>query len=59
MTQPAALRCRIVVGVDGSVPSKAALPWAVRQARLTGAVAEAVTAGDYPVVYGSRVAGPP
>ncbi len=35
---------RIVVGVDGSEPPKAALRWAVRQAELTGAAVEAVTA---------------
>ena len=35
---------RIVVGVDGSVPSKAALAWALRQARDTAAVLEAVNA---------------
>ena len=35
---------RIVVGVDGSVPSKAALAWALKQARLTGATVEAVIA---------------
>lgn len=40
---------RIVVGVDGSVPSKAALAWAVEQARLTGAVVEAVIAWEIPV----------
>ena len=38
---------RIVVGVDGSVPSKAALAWAIRQAKLTGAIVEAVTAWEY------------
>jgi nucleotide-binding universal stress UspA family protein len=54
-TQPAALERRIVVGVDGSVPSTAALAWAVRQARLTGAVVEAVIAWEYPAFYGSRV----
>lgn len=43
---------RIVVGVDGSVPSKEALAWAVRQAELTGAVVEAVTAWDFPAYYG-------
>jgi nucleotide-binding universal stress UspA family protein len=43
---------RIVVGVDGSVASKAALRWALRQAHLTGAVVEAVTAREFPVVYG-------
>jgi nucleotide-binding universal stress UspA family protein len=40
---------RIVVGVDGSVPSKAALLWAVEQARLTGAVVEAVIAWEIPL----------
>lgn len=34
---------RIVVGVDGSLPSKAALAWAVNEAALTGAEVEAVT----------------
>ena len=42
---------RIVVGVDGSTPSKSALAWAVRQARLTGATVEAVIAWEYPVNY--------
>lgn len=37
-------RRRIVVGVDGSAPSKAALAWAVSEADLTGAVVEAVIA---------------
>jgi nucleotide-binding universal stress UspA family protein len=43
---------RIVVGVDGSVPSKAALGWAIRQAKLTGAMVEAVIAWLYPGSYG-------
>jgi nucleotide-binding universal stress UspA family protein len=43
---------RIVVGVDGSVPSKAALAWAISQAKLTGAVVEAVTAWEFPATYG-------
>ena len=43
---------RIVVGVDGSAPSKAALAWAVSQAKLTGAVAEVVTAWEFPATYG-------
>lgn len=43
---------RIVVGVDGSVMSKQALRWAVEQARLTGAVVEAVTAWVYPTMLG-------
>ena len=41
-------RRRIVVGVDGFESSKAALRWAIRQARLTGAVVEAVTAWHIP-----------
>jgi nucleotide-binding universal stress UspA family protein len=43
---------RIVVGVDGSVPSRAALRWAIRQAKLTGATVDAVIAWEYPVTYG-------
>ena len=43
---------RIVVGVDGSEPSKAALRWAIRQAKLTGASVDAVTAWRYPTGYG-------
>ncbi|MFJ3338452.1 universal stress protein [Streptomyces sp. NPDC086766] len=44
---------RIVVGVDGSDPPKAALRWAVRQAALTGGVVEAVTAWQDPPWYGA------
>ena len=43
---------RIVVGVDGFESSKAALRWAIRQAKLTGAVVEAVTAWQVPVGTG-------
>jgi nucleotide-binding universal stress UspA family protein len=39
---------RIVVGVDGSSPSKAALAWAGQQAELTGAVVEAVIVWEFP-----------
>jgi hypothetical protein len=39
---------RIVVGVDGSDSSKAALRWAIRQAKLTGSSVEAVTSWRYP-----------
>jgi nucleotide-binding universal stress UspA family protein len=35
---------RIVVGVDGSSTSKAALIWAAREAARTGALVEAVIA---------------
>jgi len=41
---------RIVVGVDGSPPAMAALRWAVRQAKLTGATVDAVAAWQYPAV---------
>ncbi len=44
---------RIVAGVDGSGPSKAALAWAIRQGRLTGATVEAVIAWEFPVNYGT------
>ncbi|MFJ9605114.1 universal stress protein [Kitasatospora sp. NPDC101176] len=43
---------RIVVGIDGSAPSRAALRWAVDQAALTGAVVDAVAAWEYPSLYG-------
>ena len=53
MAEPtAAVDARIVVGVDGSPSSKAALRWAVRQARLTGARVEAVAAWQLPTYYG-------
>ena len=42
----------IVVGVDGSESSKAALRWAVRQARITGAKVGAVMAWEYPTSFG-------
>jgi nucleotide-binding universal stress UspA family protein len=43
---------RIVVGVDGFESSTAALRWAIHQAKLTGAVVEAVTAWHIPVGTG-------
>jgi nucleotide-binding universal stress UspA family protein len=51
-TQATEQQERIVVGVDGSPASLGALEWAVRQATLTGAVVEAVTAWQFPVAYG-------
>ena len=41
-------RPRVVVGVDGSASSLAALRWAVRQARLTGGTVDAVIAWQIP-----------
>ena len=46
---------RIVVGIDGSEQSKAALRWVIGQARLTGASVDAVTAWRFPASYGLSV----
>lgn len=43
---------RIVVGVDGSPSSRAALRWSVRQAALTGGTAEAVIVRHAPTSTG-------
>jgi nucleotide-binding universal stress UspA family protein len=43
---------RVVVGVDGSEPSKSALRWAARFAALSGASIDAVVAWQPPVSYG-------
>jgi nucleotide-binding universal stress UspA family protein len=43
---------RIVVGVDGFESSKAALRWAIHQAKLTGAVVEAITTWQIPAGSG-------
>lgn len=48
MTEPHE-RPRIVVGIDGSLPSIAALRWAIGQARLTGGEVHAVTGWEIPV----------
>lgn len=39
---------RIVVGVDGSEPSRKALRWALAQARRQNAAVEAVTGWEFP-----------
>jgi nucleotide-binding universal stress UspA family protein len=44
---------RIVVGVDGSPSSRAALRWAVRQAKFTGGTIDAVIAWQIPVMLES------
>lgn len=41
---------RIVVGVDGSAPSRHALEWAVEEARLRSGEVHAVTAWEFPPV---------
>jgi nucleotide-binding universal stress UspA family protein len=45
-------RPRVVVGVDGSTQSKAALRWAAQIAEGVGARLVAVTAWDWPYTYG-------
>jgi nucleotide-binding universal stress UspA family protein len=47
---------RIVVGVDGSKESQAALRWALEEARLRGASLTALHAWTYPVVPGRGIA---
>ena len=42
----------IVVGVDGSEPSKRALAWAAKQAALTGAELNVVTTWEFPATFG-------
>jgi len=50
---------RIVVGVDGSPSSAAALDWAAHQADLTGSTLELVTAWEWPMTYGAPIVVPP
>jgi nucleotide-binding universal stress UspA family protein len=49
---PVAGEHRIVVGVDGSEPSKQALRWGAHLAARFGARLEAVTSWDFPASYG-------
>lgn len=49
---------RIVVGVDGSSSSLAALDWAARQAELTGSDVDVVITWQWPMAYGSPYAFP-
>src|SRR5690349_9093010 len=42
----------IVVGVDGSPAARSALRWAAGQATLVGAGLVAVTAWEFPLMYG-------
>jgi len=49
---PGAGAGRVVVGVDGSVPSQQALRWGAHLAAAFGAGLDAVTAWDFPASYG-------
>jgi len=46
---------RIVVGVDGSPASVAALKWGARQAMLTGSSLDATIGWQYPTHYGNEL----
>ena len=48
----AGTRERVVVGVDGSDPSMAALRWALAEGAVRKAVVQVVHAWDAPVIYG-------
>lgn len=48
---------RYVVGIDGSEQSTGALRWALRQARLSGASVDMVTAWRFPASYGMAIIG--
>ncbi|WP_406202394.1 universal stress protein [Kitasatospora sp. NBC_01560] len=50
---------RIVVGVDGSPLSHAAVRWAARMAALTGSPLEAVTVWEFPGLHGEHGLVPP
>jgi nucleotide-binding universal stress UspA family protein len=50
---------RIVAGVDGSDSARAALTWALDQARLTGAVLDALIAWEFPLFTIGPVLLPP
>lgn len=52
MPPQGARAARIVVGIDGSAPAEAALRWAIRQAKFTGAVVDAVIAWELPIALG-------
>ena len=43
---------QVVVGVDGSVASKAALTWAARLAPSLGATIHVIVAWEYPIIFG-------
>lgn len=55
MVESIATKPRIVVGVDSSGDSSAALSWAVDQARRCGAVLEVVTAWELPTAVGAPI----
>ena len=49
----------IVVGVDGSEPSRRALRWAAEQATRTGAELNVITTWEYPTTFGWAPPYPP
>jgi nucleotide-binding universal stress UspA family protein len=59
MASDSGTRQRVVVGVDGSAESVAALGWAARYAAATGAAVRAVLAWHYPAAAGVVPLGAP
>lgn len=55
MTGGQGARPTVVVGIDGSDESRAAVRWAVRHARLTGAAVHAVAVWEQPIQFGDAV----
>ena len=55
MTDTSATKGRIVVGVDSSRGSSAALDWAVAEARRRGARLHIVTAWELPTAFGAPI----
>jgi nucleotide-binding universal stress UspA family protein len=57
MTSTDGTKTKIIVGVDGSPSSRAALSWAARQAHLTGELLEVVTVWHMPNDFGIGMTG--
>lgn len=52
MSAAAAKGSTVVVGVDGSEPSRQALHWAARHAAMAGAELKVVTTWEFPTTFG-------
>ncbi|WP_037364449.1 universal stress protein [Nakamurella lactea] len=50
---------RLVVGVDGSAGSRAAIEWAIAEAQLRGAELEVTAAWEFPYAWGEAAAWAP
>ncbi|MCU1492146.1 MAG: universal stress protein [Acidimicrobiaceae bacterium] len=52
------IECTVVVGIDRSHSSKAALDWAAQQARLTDSPLAAIATWEWPTSYGAMIPWP-